>query len=110
MMTTQPNLPTLSVALAQRSRRSIGVMGERAAAALLEASNYQVSFTRIGEKRGDLRAINAATGQVHYIEVKTARRCKDGKWRFTLFLTNKIDHRHADTVMLLAVLESGRLI
>jgi len=86
------------------------MMGERTAAQLLEHSNYLVSFTRRGERRGDLRAVDPSTGQIHLVEVKTARRCKDGKWRFTLFLKNKIDHRHADTVMLLAVLESGRVI
>jgi len=106
----QLTLPSFTIALADRSRRGIGAMGERIAAQLLEKSSYQVSFTRPREKRGDLRAVDPATGQVHLIEVKTARRCKDGKWRFTLYLKNKINHRHADTVMLLAVLESGRAI
>lgn len=103
-------LPSFATALADRSRRGIGALGEKTAAHLLEQSGYQVSFCQLKQKRGDLRAVSTATGQIHQVEVKTARRCKDGKWRFTLWLKNKIDHRHADVVMLLAVLESGRVI
>lgn len=106
----QPTLPNFNIGLADRSRRGVGAMGEQTATHLLEQSGYQVSFCRVGEKRGDLSAVSLHTGEVFKVEVKTARQCKDGKWRFTLWLKNKIDHRHADVVMLLAVLASGRVV
>lgn len=106
----QAALPTFNIGLADRSRRGVGAMGEKTAAHLLEQSGYQVSFCRVGEKRGDLSVASLHTGEVFKVEVKTARRCKDGKWRFTLYLKAKIDHRHADVVILLAVLDSGRVI
>lgn len=106
----QLTLPSFATALADRSRRGIGALGEKTAAHLLKQSGYVVSFCQVGQKRGDLRAVSTATGQVHQVEVKTARRGKDGKWRFTLYLAGKTDHRHADVLMLLAVLESGNII
>lgn len=107
----QPALPTFSPStLADCSRRGIGALGELHAARLLEESGYQVSFTRLHEQRGDLRAIDCKTGQIFRIEVKTARCCIDHKWRFTLYIPGRTDHRHSDVVMLLAIIESGRFI
>jgi Holliday junction resolvase-like predicted endonuclease len=85
-------------------------MGEQVAARLLGQSGYSVSFMQARQKRGDLRVVELATGEVHYVEVKTARRGKDGKWRFTLYKKGKTDHRNADFVVLLAILESGRAV
>jgi hypothetical protein len=109
-MNTQPALPSLNIALVDRSRRSIGLMGENHAARLLEQSGYLVSFTQYAEKRGDLRAIDCKTGQIYKVEVKTARRSIDRKWRFTLYMPGLTDHRHSDVVILLAILECGSII
>ncbi len=104
------SLPGLQIALSEETRRGIGALGERLAAGLLEKAGYLVSFTRYGEKRGDLVAIDQTTGEVIRIEVKTSRRGKDRRWRFTLHKRGCTDHRHADVVILLAVLKSGRAI
>lgn len=103
-------LPGLEMALSEENRRGIGALGERLAAHLLEKAGYRVSYTRPGEKRGDLRVIDQTTGEIIRVEVKTARRGKDRKWRFTLRKRRHTDHRRADVVILLAVLKSGRAI
>jgi alkylation response protein AidB-like acyl-CoA dehydrogenase len=107
-MHAQYTLPGLQISLSDRSRRAVGALGERLAAALLEKAGYVVSFTQPGQQRGDLVAIQPGTGEMIFVEVKTARRGRDGKWRFTLRKRGCTDHRHADVVILLAVLKSGR--
>lgn len=98
------------LALAKRTHREIGAVGERWLAEALERQGYRVAYTGAGEKRGDLVVVDVVSGEVRKIEVKTARRAKDGKWRFTLVKEGCTSHLHADLVALLAVTESGRVI
>jgi hypothetical protein len=44
------------------------------------------------------------------VEVKTGRQAADGRWHFTLQKTRKCDHRHADIVLILAVMNSLRCV
>lgn len=103
-----PTLPGFALSLADRGRRAVGALGELTAWQMLEKSGYQVS--QGGPMRGDLRAISTQTGQIFNVEVKTARRCTDGRWRFTLRKNGHCDHRHSDIVILLAIMPSGRII
>jgi hypothetical protein len=100
----------LILALASRTHREIGAVGERWLCETLERQGYRVAYGQLGKKEGDLRVIDVITGEVLKIEVKTARQCKDGKWRFTLAKDGHTDHQHADMVALLAVMASGRVI
>lgn len=106
----QYTLTGFEVGLADRSHTAVGLMGERWLLNQLERVGYSVSLTHPGERRGDLRVINPNTGEITLIEVKTARRGKDGKWRFTLVKRGKTDHRRADYVALLAVTISGLVV
>lgn len=106
----QYSLPGVSVALADRNRRGIGAWGENYVAAKFQEAGFKVSFARIGERRGDLRIVDPETGEIYRVEVKTARRAKDGKWRFTLYKRGHTDHANSDFVVLLAVLKSGRAV
>lgn len=103
-------LPGLQFALSDRTRNAVGALGERWAALTLQASGYVVRSLPHRSKRGDLEAISRATGEIIRIEIKTARKCKDGKWRFLLRKQSKQDHRHADVVILLAVTLSGDVV
>lgn len=98
------------LALANRTHREIGAVGERWLKEALTKQGYRVAYAAQGEKRGDLSVVDVITGEVRKIEVKTARRCKDGKWRFTLVKDGHTDHQHADMVALLAVMDSGRIV
>jgi len=102
-------MPGLMAAMSY-PRRAVGALGEMAAAKLLEMRGYRVSFTGAAEKRGDLRVVSPVTGEVVRVEVKTARRCKDGKWRFTLKKKQHTDYRHSDVVVLLAVIGGGAVV
>lgn len=110
MIASQLTLPKLTFYLSDESRKGIGVMGEVMAAQLLEKAGYAVSFTQHRQKRGDLRVVAPKTGEIKRVEVKTARRTTDGKWRFLLWKKGCTDYRHADVVILLAVLKSGRAV
>lgn len=110
MFGTQLALPMVELYLSDKKRKAIGTMGEIAVARMLESSGYDVSLAHVGEKRGDLRAVSRSTGEIWRVEVKTARRAKDGKYRFTLFKKGCTDYRDADFVVLLPVLKSGRVV
>lgn len=97
-------------ALASRSHNAVGVVGEVWLMKTLQNEGYVVEAMKPGRKQGDLLAIDRFTGETTRIEVKTARQCSDGKWRYTLTKDGHTDHRHADKIALLAVLESGRVI
>lgn len=108
-MNIYKSIPHLQGCLIQPGRNGIGQLGETLAALLLEKNGYQVTHTRIGQRRGDLQVIDT-DGQIHRIEVKTARRSKDKKWRFLLYKQGEQDYRDADFVLLLAVTASGQTI
>lgn len=71
------------------SPQDIGMWGEHYCAARLRESGWVVDRN----SPADLRAIDSSTGRVLHIEVKTARRGADKKWRATL---QKQDHTSAD--------------
>ncbi len=98
------------LALASRSHNAVGTMGELWLMQTLQNAGYVVQALKPGQKQGDLLSIDRFTGETTRIEVKTARQCSDGKWRYTLTKDGHTDHRHADKIALLAVLESGRVI
>lgn len=109
MIGKQNTLPGLQKYMEQTAR-AVGMAGELYAAVALEKQGFEVSFTHPGEQRGDLRVVDPKTGVVWHIEVKTARRGKRG-WQFILRKDDKAgktDCRHADFVILLAVMKSGR--
>lgn len=90
-------------ALPMLGRRGLGCLGENTVWQALEASGYKVQRARTLE--GDLRAIRIATGEIYRVEVKTARRGKDGRWRFTLYKEGHTNHVLSNVVVLLAVLD-----
>lgn len=100
------SIPQLQGFLSEPGRNGIGKLGERLAALLLEQNGYIVSHQRVGQRKGDLKVIDP-DGQIHRIEVKTARRSKDRKWRFLLYKSGEQDYRNSDYVLLLAVTRSG---
>lgn len=103
----QPALPGFGHS-GDHGRNLLGRQGEINAYDLLARAGYRVrkSFAR----QGDLTAVDSHTGQIWRVEVKTARRCVDGKWRFLLWKRGRQDHRHADVVLLIAVLDDGRAV
>lgn len=92
------------------SNRQIGGIGEIWLSEALRNQGYEVTPGIQGQKRGDLTAVDPRSGEMTRIEVKTARRGKDGHWRFTLVKKGHTDHRHADKVALLAVLKTGDVV
>lgn len=96
--------------LTNLTNKQIGGIGEIWLSEALRNQGYEVQPGIQGQKRGDLLAIHPKTGEITKIEVKTSRRCKDGKWRFTLTKKGCTDHRHADKVALLAVLKTGQVV
>lgn len=97
--------------LENKRAKAVGSYGESIAYDLLTRGGYLVSYTHEGEKRGDLRAVDAETGEVIRVEVKTARRGKSGVFQFGLERANKsrvmTSARHSDVVILLAVTKMG---
>lgn len=102
-------LPGFQAALADRSHTAVGAIGERWFMAKLEKQGYVTGLSQAGAP-GDVRVVCPKTGLVTYVEVKTARRGKDGKWSFTLWKKGKTDHRRAHWVALLAVVTTGCVV
>lgn len=107
-------LPGFLMAADDKKRTAIGKLGELLAYDLLTTAGYAVVMTAHGEA-GDLRAIDPSTGVIYTVEVKTARRDKDGHWRASLKKTSKTgrvktDHMQSDYVIFLCVLLSGRCV
>lgn len=109
------SIPHLRGILSDPGRNAIGALGERMAALLLQQQGYVVDHVgRDRQRRGDLRVIDGA-GEVIRVEVKTARRGKDTKWRFLLWkksteVKSGQDCRDADILILLAVLKTGDVV
>lgn len=102
---SQMSFPALVSHMAN-TRMAVGWAGEVMLAQQLERLGYGVSTNH---KHGDLEVF-FDDGRSVYIEVKTARKCKDGKWRFTLWKAHSQDHRTADYVALLCVLKTGQIV
>lgn len=92
------------------SRHAVGTLGELIAQKLLKDNGYYVQPVEKGQGLAGLRAIDQDTGQVFDVEVKTARRGKDRKWRFKLWKAGHTDHRKADVVILIALTKAGRAV
>ena len=92
-----------------RDRGEVGVAGELLAALTLEHSGYRVEVAHT-LRRGDLVVTDMKTGECWYIEVKTARRGKDGGYHFTLVKDGHTDHRGCDLVVLMCVMKSGDFV
>jgi len=88
-------------------RALIGFQGEIQASRILRARGYKV--IQASRKMGDLRAVDKSTGVIYRVEVKTANRAVDGKWRATLQKPG-VDHNNADVVLFLAVIEDYELV
>lgn len=107
----QPPLPGFEFVIPDIHRRTLGYAGEMTAARLLTESGYRV--VRSFRHEGDLKAQNTHTGEIFRIEVKTAMRGADGKWRFLLYKRSRFgvtDYRNSDIVLLLAVVESFQVV
>ena len=110
MVALQQSLIGMYVDLSRATAYAAGRRGEHVAAYLLEQTGrYDVAITD-KYHNGDLLAIDHESGEMIVVEVKTARRGNDGKWRFTLWKKGSQNHRHSDVVLLMAVLKSGRCV
>ena len=96
--------------LSDRSHLAVGALGEVWASKVLQQAGYDVSTVGHQHRRGDLLAISRTTGETWQVEVKTARRGKDGCWRWNLVKDDRHGHtdvNDADVLLLLAVEASG---
>lgn len=103
------SLPHLQRYLSEAGRRGIGRIGEELVYEKLTAKGEAVAFTHPKQRQGDL-IVFRESGEVVRIEVKTARRGKDRKWRFTLEKTGCTSAQNADLLVLLAITTSGDFI
>lgn len=103
-MSDFPSITELKRHMAQ-SHVVLGWVGENLIARVLEDAGYCVTITH-DLRKGDLRVVTP-DGECLYVEVKTARRGKDGTYRFTLVKNGHTDHRACDLCILLCVLKSG---
>lgn len=104
----QNPLPGFGMTLLDCSHNELGERGELTAKILFRKAGYYVE--KASERCGDLRVTCTSTGQTWRVEVKTARRAKDYKWRFTLWKEGHTDHRYSDIVLLLAVTATGDVV
>lgn len=100
-------IATIFDAIVKSDGHGRGAAGETFAAELLKAAGYEVRKPD-ARKRGDLQAIDAATGEFWKVEVKTAKRRDDNKFCFQL-LNRTQDYRHSDYVLLIAVMPGGKV-
>lgn len=96
--------------LANRKTQALGLYGEIVVCELLREHGYEAELAKLGSKKGDIEAVNRETGQVFKVEVKTARKGRNRMWNFTLLKEGYCDHKHADIVVLLAVLKTGNVV
>jgi len=102
MIGLQMTMHELTAHMSQ-SHTAVGLTGEVAIARAFEANGYLVDVSHEG---GDLHVVDS-DGVMHRVEVKTARRGKDGCWRFTLYKKGSQDHRKADFVVLMCLSKAG---
>lgn len=108
-MGIQQTLPGMEKTIGNHStRKALGTAGEQMVYDWLRAAGYGVVFTRRYES-GDLRAQNQQTGERFVLEIKTAKKSIDGKWRFTLRKENSQSLDGVDIVILMAIHE-GQII
>jgi hypothetical protein len=109
MIGEQLTIPQLMGHLAQ-THTEVGKGGELMIARALEAVGYAVS---LAHTFGDLTVVDKH-GEIFYVEVKTARRGRDGKWRFTLYKRWQgrvcTNHVYTDFVVLVCALKTGDCI
>lgn len=96
------SIPELTAHMSQ-GRVAIGATGENVVARAFEDNGYTVTTSYVN---GDLTVINKS-GEIFYVEVKTARKGSKGQWKFTLYKRGSQNHRYADFVVLLCVMKSG---
>lgn len=103
---TQLTIPQLHGTMSQ-TRIALGALGEQLIAQYLQRAGYAVSTPH---ERGDLSVV-LPTGEILAIEVKTARKSKDGAYRFTLYKYWQgrvcADHSNTNFVILVCVQRSG---
>lgn len=102
MIAAQLTIPELTAHMAQTSV-ALGSAGENLVSLALQANGYTV---KTAYEMGDLYVVDKE-GTVYYVEVKTARKASDKKWRFTLYKKYQQDHRYSDFVVLVCVLKTG---
>lgn len=79
------------------SSQDIGQWGEVYVKNRLSDLGWQI----LPESQADVSAVSPETGEIVKIEVKTARRGKDGKFRATTYKRGHTDHNKADIVVLI---------
>lgn len=107
----QPPLPGLVDELAW-SKKALGTFGELTTWRALEAAGYRVVNGQV-VRGGDLQVVDS-NGVLVRVEVKTARRARDGKWSWNLVRVLQertcTDYRHADVLVMLAVLDDNHVV
>lgn len=89
---SQKRLIEFEDGLSNRSHLAVGVLGELWVYCALERDGYAVASIGQRERhRGDLVAVQRATGEKWAVEVKTARRGKDGCYRWSLWKWSPIN-------------------
>jgi len=69
----------------QLNHIELGLAGEAYVASILRLQGFLVSHIAQNQsKSGDIRAVDKFTGEVHLVEVKTAKISKRGRWQFCL--------------------------
>lgn len=106
-MFQQAQLSFWEIDVSQLPARRLGAIGEEVAFNLFQRAGYLVSWAnQRAAQRGDLRVLDASTGEFWRVEVKAARRGVEGHWQFSLRrrIGDRIctDVAHADYVLLLA--------
>lgn len=94
------------------SKKALGTMGELTTWRALESSGYRLINGQV-ERGGDLQVVDR-DGVIHRVEVKTSKRGRDGRfsWNLVRVLRERTctDYRHADVLILLAVIDSARVV
>lgn len=100
-----------AVQMSAASRKGVGLLGEKVGAAIFEEAGFWAAKFKQGTKCGDLKVARKDNGEEFKIEVKTARKDKEGIYQFCLVRDgNMTDCKHADYVLLLASMDSGAVV